>query len=50
MEQNQYLVAQFLSPDVNLSPNPVLDGEGNVRLPGLSNHDMGSVFEELIRR
>lgn len=44
------LIEKFLNPDINLSPNPLYDSDGNVRLPGLSNHDMGYVFEELIRR
>jgi type I restriction enzyme M protein len=44
------LVEKFLDPDINLSPKPVLDTEGRVKLPGLDNHAMGTVFEELIRR
>lgn len=44
------LIEKFLSPEVNLSPNPVLKGDGSVRHPGLDNHGMGTVFEELIRR
>jgi len=27
-----------------------LDADGNVKLPALDNHGMGTVFEELIRR
>ncbi|MEL6898044.1 MAG: class I SAM-dependent DNA methyltransferase, partial [Planctomycetota bacterium] len=34
----------------DLSPRPVLDADGKERLPGLTNHSMGYVFEELIRR
>ena len=45
-----YLIHKFLDPSVNLSPYPVLDAAGNVRLPRLDNHGMGTVFEELIRR
>jgi type I restriction enzyme M protein len=45
-----HLIAKFISPDINLSPKPVLDGQGGVKLPGLDNHSMGTVFEELIRR
>lgn len=45
-----HLIEKFISPDINLSPKPVLDGQGNVKLPGLDNHAMGTVFEELIRR
>jgi len=44
------LIEKFLSPDLNLSPNPVLNGDGSVKHPGLDNHGMGTVFEELVRR
>lgn len=44
------LIEKFLSPDVNLSPKPVLNGDGSVKQPGLDNHAMGTVFEELVRR
>jgi type I restriction enzyme M protein len=44
------LIEKFLDPSINLSPNPVKDSDGNVVLPGLDNHSMGTIFEELIRR
>ena len=44
------LIEKFLDYSINLSPEPVLDYSGNVRLPGLDNHAMGTIFEELIRR
>ena len=44
------VAARFLSPQVNLSPDPVLNGDGTVRLPGLDNHAMGTIFEDLVRR
>ena len=44
------LIEKFLSPDINLSPNPVRGGDGSVKQPGLDNHGMGTVFEELVRR
>ncbi|HSO83168.1 class I SAM-dependent DNA methyltransferase [Thiocapsa sp.] len=44
------LIERLLSPDVNLSPKPVLNGDGSVKHPGLDNHGMGTVFEELVRR
>jgi type I restriction enzyme M protein len=44
------LIARFLSPDINLSPNPVLNSDGSVKYPGLDNHGMGTIFEELVRR
>ena len=37
------LIEKFLSKDINLSPDPV----GG--LPGLDNHAMGTVFEDLVR-
>ena len=44
------LIQRFLSPTINLSPDPVKDAEGTVRLPGLDNHAMGTIFEDLLRR
>ena len=44
------LIEKLLSPDINLSPNSVLNGDGSVKHPGLDNHGMGTVFEELVRR
>jgi type I restriction enzyme M protein len=44
------LIEKFTSNDINLGPSTVYDQEGNVRLPGLDNHAMGTIFEELIRR
>src|SRR5690349_17678653 len=44
------LIEKLLSPDINLSPNPVLAADGSVKHPGLDNHGMGTVFEELVRR
>ena len=44
------LVEKLTSPDVNLSPHPVRKADGTVRHPGLDNHGMGMIFEELVRR
>jgi type I restriction enzyme M protein len=44
------LIEKFLDDSINLSPNPVLDQDGNVKLASLDNHAMGTIFEELIRR
>ncbi|MEW6724490.1 MAG: N-6 DNA methylase [Bacillota bacterium] len=44
------LIEKFLDPSINLSPCPVLGSDGTVRLPGLDNHAMGTIFEELVRR
>ena len=44
------LIEKLTSPDINLSPAPVNNADGSVRNPGLDNHGMGSIFEELVRR
>ena len=44
------LIEKLTSPDVNLSPATVKNADGTVRHPGLDNHGMGSMFEELVRR
>ena len=44
------LIEKLTSPDINLSPEPVMNTDGTVRHPGLDNHGMGTVFEELVRR
>src|SRR5213080_4739893 len=44
------LIEKFLDPGLNLGPNPVLNGDRSVKQPGLDNHGMGTVFEELLRR
>lgn len=52
------LLEKFTDENINLSVNPVMmevtDDEGNVslqeRLPGLDNHTMGTIFEELLRK
>ena len=44
------LIERVTSPGVNLSPDPVRDAGGSIRHPGLDNHGMGTIFEELVRR
>ena len=44
------LIAKFLDPDINLSPNPVYNSDKSVKHPGLDNHAMGTIFEDLVRR
>jgi type I restriction enzyme M protein len=44
------VIEKFTSNDINLGPAPVYDQDRNLRLPGLDNHAMGTIFEELIRR
>ena len=44
------IIEKFTDDKINLSNKPVLDDEGNVRLPALDNHTMGTIFEELLRK
>ncbi|WP_421535575.1 type I restriction-modification system subunit M [Priestia sp. D3YE.R1] len=44
------VIEKFVSPTINLSVNPVLDDNGEVKIPALDNHTMGVIFEELIRK
>jgi len=44
------LIEKFLDRSINLGPAPVLDANGTERQPGLDNHAMGTIFEELVRR
>jgi type I restriction enzyme M protein len=44
------LIEKFLDPSINLSPNPVKNGDGTIKHRGLDNHAMGTIFEELVRR
>lgn len=44
------LIEKFLDPAINLSLVPVKNGDGSIKQPGLDNHAMGTVFEELVRR
>jgi type I restriction enzyme M protein len=44
------LIEKLLDSNINLGPRPVLNGNGSVKHPGLDNHAMGTIFEELVRR
>jgi len=44
------LIEKFLDPAINLSPYEVREPDGTLRHPGLDNHGMGTIFEELVRR
>lgn len=41
------LIEKFLDPSFNLSPYPVLNSDGAVRLPGLDNHAMGTMLSKI---
>ena len=44
------LIEKLTSPEINLSPEPVKNSDGTIKHPGLDNHGMGSIFEELVRK
>lgn len=46
------VIEKFVTPTINLSPFPVYkdDTKTEIRTPGLDNHAMGTIFEELVRR
>lgn len=46
------VIEKFTSSDINLSPNPIYKDDAKTMLkhPGLDNHGMGTIFEELIRK
>ena len=46
------VIEKFISTDINLSPNPIYKDEEKkiLKHPGLDNHGMGTIFEELIRK
>jgi type I restriction enzyme M protein len=44
------LIEKLLDPAINLGPNPVKNSDGSIKHPGLDNHGMGTIFEELVRR
>ena len=44
-----HLIEKYVDPEINLSPAPVVRPDGT-KFPGLDNHSMGTVFEELIRK
>ena len=44
------IIEKFTDDKINFSVKPVLNDKGEVVLPGLDNHTMGTMFEELLRR
>lgn len=46
------VIEKFVSPTMNLSPNPVYtdDTMQTIKLPALDNHGMGTIYEELLRK
>ena len=44
------IIEKFTDDSINLGINPVLDKDGNEKLPGVDNHTMGTLFEQLLRK
>ncbi|SJL33889.1 type I restriction-modification system subunit M [Porphyromonas gingivalis] len=44
------LIEKFTDERINLGILPVLDADGEVLLPGVDNHTMGTLFEQLLRK
>ena len=44
------IIDKFTDLSINLGIKPVLDAHGQVLLPGVDNHTMGTLFEQLLRR
>ena len=44
------ILEKFTDKSINLGIQPVKDASGKETLPGVDNHMMGTVFEELLRR
>lgn len=44
------VLEKFTSDSINLGVNPVLNEDGSVKLPGLDNHTMGTLYEDLLRK
>lgn len=43
-------LGSLIKKKISLSPAPVLNSDGSLRLPGLDNHAMGTMVEELVRK
>jgi len=44
------LIEKFTDDSINLGINPIKDKDGNEKQPGVDNHTMGTLFEELLRK
>jgi type I restriction-modification system, M subunit len=44
------LIEKFTDERINLGILPILDADGEVLLPGVDNHTMGTLFEQLLRK
>ena len=44
------MIEKMTDKSINLGMKPVLDDEGNEKIPALDNYTMGTLFEELLRK
>lgn len=44
------IIEKFTDDNINLGIYPILDKNGNEKLPGVDNHTMGTLFEQLLRK
>ncbi|MCD8291556.1 MAG: type I restriction-modification system subunit M [Prevotella sp.] len=44
------IIEKFTDENINLGINPILNEDGSERLPGVENHTMGTLFEQLLRK
>lgn len=44
------IIERFTDDTLNLGINPILDANGEVKYPGVDNHTMGTLFEQLLRK
>lgn len=44
------IIEKFTDDKFNLGINPIVDDKGNERIPGVDNHTMGTLFEQLLRK
>ena len=44
------IIEKFTDKEINLSIHPTRDKEGQELLPGVDNHTMGTLFEQLLRK
>lgn len=50
VERLRTIIEKFTDDSINLGIKPVLNLDGSVMLPGLDNHTMGTLFEQLLRK
>lgn len=44
------IIQKFTDPEIHLGKDPILDAYGHILYPGVDNHTMGTLFEQLLRK